>query len=181
LASQDAAIAQNTSDIATNAAGIGSLKTAVNTTGVHVWYGSGSVACAANALASAQCTNYTTDRSAGIATITGGNLLLNKPGNWYVAFVVDSDCGFAGLAGIGMQWTGGDWGANQTTLRDRRPRLAGVPGGGALSQPVSWSGPVDAASAAAPISLFVSWLSATASTATVSYWLYANYLGGPAS
>jgi hypothetical protein len=152
--------------------------------GKHAWSGSGSLPSVAVGAAFTQPTGYSTTTTAGIATLSGSSLLLNRPGRWALKWYVESDStaanGDGGLSEIVLSWASGGW-APITDMLNSVPRFSGFAGAGRLRQEVAWSGWVDSGPAKRPITGGMSWHSSTGTGTAVAYYLFADYLGGPAS
>lgn len=102
--------------------------------------------------APAAITGWTPDAgNPTIATMSAGQLLLNRPGIWSLTYMVYSDATVASSALMYLDWPAGAWAPTFTQFADLRHRTTGWTRAGTLYQHVSWTGFVTAAQAAQAI------------------------------
>lgn len=114
----------------------------------------------------------------GIATLNGGVLLLNRPGQWALTYkALSSHDPSDGISQIALDWPGGAFQTSDNKLLDQRPRLTGFAAAGVVHQLLHWSGFVPAAAAALPITVTVYQTLRTPATINYGYEIYAEFRG----
>jgi hypothetical protein len=123
--------------------------------------------------------------NAGI--VTGGpgtgSFTLNRAGIWTIMFAAWSDFTDYGYSQIRLDWPSGAFWPNspyaKTDICDGRYRGSGTANAGTVNQQVSWTGYVDAAAAARPITALAYQTNhALANLPGYAYWIELDYLGG---
>lgn len=144
----------------------------------HHWHGNGTITAGGIAQT---LTTWVEDIDDGIATFTGGDLILSEPGRWSVFLQYTSDSTESGVSACWLEAATGataPWGPFTGQLRDERYRHGGFSQAGNLVQSVAWNGVVLATQAQSPIRPRVMWRSGGSGAVATGEWiLIAHYLG----
>jgi hypothetical protein len=140
----------------------------------HAWSQTGAL----NGIDSyAKVAAWTSDASGNVATMSNGDLLLNRAGLWAITASFFNDAPVDGINRLELRWEDGAF-PGVTKLADYRTRQsAGINGAGQGQCTITWVGYVNSSAAAAALEMWVACRTANGSTSTFAeYHLSAEYL-----